>query len=259
MAQQRTVCIGSLLAVLFIGAGTSRAEAQGFRWPEEPENIKVLPDSVTGARLGRVMRGFALGLGVRCTHCHVGEEGADLSTFDFAADDKEEKRIARVMLEMVQAINGSHLARLEELGRPAEGRVRVTCVTCHHGRPTPRLIEDVIGETLATDGIEAAVAQYRELRESFFGGFAYDFSPGPLATLGQRLALQGKLDEAETILQLEAELHPESYSTYFALGGIQARAGRTEEAVKSLEKALEYAPEQAKGFIQRQLSRIQAP
>lgn len=34
------------------------------------------------------MRGFTRALGLRCSHCHVGEEGAPLATYDFAADEK---------------------------------------------------------------------------------------------------------------------------------------------------------------------------
>ena len=53
--------------------------AQGFRWPEEPENLTVLPNEVKGGKLGQVMRGFASDLGVRCEYGHVGE-GPDLIT-----------------------------------------------------------------------------------------------------------------------------------------------------------------------------------
>ena len=36
---------------------------------------------------GFVMPGFTRALGVRCSYCHVGEEGESLSTYDFASDD----------------------------------------------------------------------------------------------------------------------------------------------------------------------------
>ncbi len=65
------------------------AWSQKFQWPEEPENLKVLPDGVKGRELGAVMRSFATGHGVRCQHCHAGKAGqefnpGDLMSFDFA-------------------------------------------------------------------------------------------------------------------------------------------------------------------------------
>jgi hypothetical protein len=49
-------------------------------------------------------------LGVRCSHCHMGEESDPLETYDFASDDKLLKRKAREMIRMMQAINGPHLS-----------------------------------------------------------------------------------------------------------------------------------------------------
>jgi hypothetical protein len=70
--------------------------AQGFQWPEEPENLQVLPDGVKGRELGAIMRGFAGALGVRCQYCHAGKAGQelkpfDLTTFDFTLDEKPTK------------------------------------------------------------------------------------------------------------------------------------------------------------------------
>lgn len=243
------------LALLAASVAAPRgAAAQGFQWPDEPENLEVLPEDIGAGGLRDVMRGFADALDVRCEHCHVGE--GDLADFDFAADDKETKQIARVMMRMVQAINAEHLADLGELGRPAAERAEVGCVTCHRGAERPRLIQDVLAEVIETEGVDAAVARYRELREDLYGGFTYDFRPGPLAELGQRLAASGRVEAGVRIVRLEAEYHPESFSTWFALGQVQARAGRREAAIESTERALELAPERARDFVRRQLERM---
>lgn len=43
------------------------------RWqPPDPTNLQVLPKDIPKAQLVQTMRGFAMGLGVRCEHCHVG-------------------------------------------------------------------------------------------------------------------------------------------------------------------------------------------
>ena len=244
--------IGSFLAMLS-AAGASDAGAQGFRWPEDPENLKVLPDSIRGDKLGDVMKGFSFALGVRCSHCHVGEEGKPLTEFDFPADDKETKRIARLMLEMVRHINESHLAPVDTLRATPQTRVEVTCTTCHHGVDRPRLIQDVIGEELDAEGVEAAEAMYQELREEYYGGFSYDFQTGPLVVLAEDLAARGKVDEAVAMAELELQFYPESYSTYFALARIQARAERREEAIANMETAVQYAPDNVRPFLQRQL------
>ncbi len=60
------------------------------------------------------------------------------------------------------------------------------------------------------------------------------------------------------MLEPEAEFNPESYSTYFTLATIQARAGRTEEAIANMEKALTFAPERFRGFLQQQLEQLKA-
>ena len=100
--------------------------------PEKFTNLQVLPKAITRAELVPIMRSFALGLGVRCEHCHVGE-GNDLSKFDFAADTRPAKAVARQMMRM--------LARLERedlkgVGDPAR-QPKLSCYTCHRGEKTP--------------------------------------------------------------------------------------------------------------------------
>lgn len=100
--------------------------------PENFTNLQVLPVGTDRGALVATMRNFAIGLGVRCEHCHVGE-GNDLSQFDFASDNKATKGVARQMLRMAMAINGTHL---EGIGDPSEAP-KVTCFTCHRGELKP--------------------------------------------------------------------------------------------------------------------------
>jgi hypothetical protein len=102
--------------------------------PEKYSNLRVLPKDITRPQLVAIMRGFAIQLGVRCTHCHVGEEGADFSTFDFATDVKPPKVTARKMFAMAGEINSSLSAAL---GPVADNQPRVTCFTCHRGAAKP--------------------------------------------------------------------------------------------------------------------------
>lgn len=84
-----------------------------------PTNLKVLKVS-TGAEVGQIMRTFTAGIGVQCVYCHV--QG------NFASDENPKKEIARHMITMTQQINGNF----------SEGKLRVSCYTCHRGEPEPK-------------------------------------------------------------------------------------------------------------------------
>ena len=114
-------------------AGTPVAPRQEFVWPARISNAQVLPADIGADRLRMTMVGFSRSLGVRCQFCHVGQEGAPLSTFDFASDARPHKNIARGMIRLVQRLNGQDLPPL--LG--ASETPRVTCFTCHRGSATP--------------------------------------------------------------------------------------------------------------------------
>lgn len=240
-----------VLALVLLWGGP--AHGQGFQWPDETENLEVLPDDISSQELRQVMTSFTDALGVRCSHCHVGEEGADLSEYDFPADDKEPKQTARIMLRMVQDINSRHLGKLDHDVRPD----RVTCVTCHRGAEEPYLIENVMASVIERSGVDSAVARYRQLRDRYYGGFTYDFRAGPLADLATRLAQEGNTDAALAMARLEVEYHPENYRAHFALAQVQDRAGMTAEARSSLQRAIELAPnDRTRQFLQRQLEAL---
>lgn len=107
--------------------------AQEFVWPERISNAQALPADIGAERLRQTMVGFARSLGVRCTFCHVGPEGAPLTQLDFASDANPHKNIARAMIWMVRELNAQDLRDI--LG-PSE-QMRVTCFTCHRGSTTP--------------------------------------------------------------------------------------------------------------------------
>jgi Photosynthetic reaction centre cytochrome C subunit len=229
--------------------------AQQFQWPEEPENLKVLPEGTSGNELGAIMRGFVSSLDVRCEHCHVGE-GNDLTQFDFVSDDKAAKRKARVMIEMVKALNDEHLARLSSIDDQTSPAMQVTCMTCHRKQTRPVMLQDVLVDTISTEGVDAAVAKYHELREQYYGGFSFDFSPGTLTRMGEQLGKTGDANSAVRMIELEIEMNGESPTVLYALGGAQAAGGMTEAAVESFTKGKELAPEGWKPFFQAELDKL---
>ncbi|MFQ5530476.1 MAG: c-type cytochrome, partial [Gemmatimonadota bacterium] len=112
----RLVMIVALLTP--VSGLTTSAQAQQGWPPDSTENLKVLPEDITIRELVETMRGFAGALGVRCIHCHVGDDPSDLSSVDFVSDEKIEKRKARVMIQMLNRINTELLAEVPERSDP---------------------------------------------------------------------------------------------------------------------------------------------
>ena len=223
-----------VLSVLLL-AGATSLSAQGKFPPDSFTNLKVLPKTISRQELLTTMRGFALGLGVRCTYCHIGKEGQPLDSVNFASDDKRTKRVARVMIGMVNHINGEHLADVPD--RP-EPHVVVRCETCHRGVARPRLLSDEMELYLADSGLAAALQHYRDLRAKYYGGEAYDFRELPLIGLAQEQARAGKVDDAIGILGMSAEFFPASGQTPLTLGNVLLFKGDTARAIAAFREAL---------------------
>jgi len=130
---------GSAFAVSVAAAQTSPppSAAPDARPAQPPfavppfKNLKVFPKDISRADLLANMKLFSQSLGVRCTYCHVGEEGKPLSTFDFASDAKEHKVIARDMLRMAHRLN------TDLPGITGDPSARISCFTCHRGSEKP--------------------------------------------------------------------------------------------------------------------------
>lgn len=233
-----TKTLFSLILVLF--SFTTLAQQQGVDIFADPENLKVLPKDISSDDLSATMRGFAMGLGVRCETCHVGEPNTPLHTFDFASDEKAMKQKARLMIKMVDEINGELVPRLDDVEKAM--RVSVRCMTCHRGRPQPQMIEDVMDHQLAENGVEAAVSEYEKLREKYYGSHSYDFSEYVLPMYTQGLVATDQSDAAIAIAEVNAKYFPESYYTAFVLGNLYAAAGHTELAIENYSRSIELNP-----------------
>jgi len=220
-----------------------------------PQNLRVLPKDISSKELSQTMRGFATGLGVRCESCHVGEAGQPLDTFDFESDEKAMKQKARVMLQMVAAINNEHIASLNEIEKSEH--VPVRCVTCHRGRPQPKLIEDVLDEQLANGGLETAVETYSKLRTEFYGSHSYDFSEFSLPMYAQALAGRAETDAAVEFAKINVRHFPESYYSFFVLAELYSATGQKAAAIEGYERAAELNP-RARPFLEGRIAALDA-
>src|SRR5712691_10765951 len=227
-----------------VSAGKSKFGAcPTWQWPH------WTPSACANPCIVATMQGFAQALGVQCGHCHVGQA----PNFDFPADTKPTKGVARKMILMSREIT----AKLPEVtGKPAAEVTRLRCATCHRGLAIPKLLPDVLTETATKSGMPAAVQQYRDLRAKYYGGQSYDFSETALVAFGTQLNNANKPDDALAWLQLNAEFYPRSAPTYGVMAQSYMRKNDKDNAIKSLEKAVEIDPnnQQAK----RQLDQLKS-
>ncbi len=210
-----------------------------WRWPEQGKNLQVLPKDFPPERLRAVMLGFSDALGVRCSHCHVGEEGKPLSTFDFASDANPKKATARRMYEMLGMIND----QLEKVQPSGPARVNMWCHTCHHGQPRPLTLDEALTETYTTRGLEAMVARYRELRASAYGRGAFDFGEATLNDLGYSFLAKGDTAAAIAVFAENTGQFPNSTNTHDSLGEAYLKAGQKALAIAAYERSLALDPD----------------
>ena len=124
-----------LLVMLFITfmvvasvAATAPEKKPVFR------NLQVLPKNITQKQLSAIMVDqFQDELGVSCNFCHA--ENKDTHKPDYISDEKPEKQIARLMMQMTNRINKKYF----NIGHAMIGDSTsvVTCGTCHQGKPRP--------------------------------------------------------------------------------------------------------------------------
>jgi hypothetical protein len=123
---------------LFSQGATPPAQGQGQQYLRrplpKPTNLKVLPKDIAPEELVKIMRGYAAALGVECTFCHQAVPGK--RELNFASDAKEDKGIARIMIQMTHAMNEQYMSQVHDPDAMPEDK-HVTCGTCHRGHQMP--------------------------------------------------------------------------------------------------------------------------
>ncbi len=223
-----------LCGALVFGIGSATAQI-----PDEFTNLQILPKDISKRELTRIMRDYAGALGQRCNFCHVGEDPNSLQGYDFASDAPDHKKVARVMMQMVDEINDR---LLPSMGKEPEHAV--SCVTCHRGTKEPATMQQVLQDAIDEGGVTAAKARYAELREAYYGKGSYDFSGDPLIDVAETLARQGNdVEDAIAIMEMNVELNPDEARVHLMLGRLYLRSGNKEAAIASVERALEIEPD----------------
>jgi CubicO group peptidase (beta-lactamase class C family) len=114
-------------------------------------------------------------------------------------------------------------------------------------------IVSLLEETISTKGVEAGIAQYRELKAK--QAATYDFAEPELNQLGYRLLRSGKSKEAIEIFKLNVEVFPQRFNTYDSLAEAYANVNERELAIQNYKKALELNPNNSNA--KDQLERLQ--
>jgi tetratricopeptide (TPR) repeat protein len=227
---------GVMFLSLWLAGSAGAADAQ----PEALKNLKYFPKEITRAELIPKMRQFSFALGVPCTHCHGTKEQTtfDLTGVDFSTDLKPTKAKARDMLRMTDEINTKLLAPIPH----SELNLKVTCFTCHSGLALPESIEARVLRNVKTGGASAAVADYRTVREQYYGSAAYNFKEQPLVEVAQSLREGGQFEAALAISKLNLEFYPESGQSKLGLAEAYFGLGDTKNARPLYEAMLKARP-----------------
>jgi len=234
------------LAVLTL-SGALHAQPPGKWPPDSVVNLQVIAKTTSPVQVWGMMRTIAAGLGVACTFCHVGPDGAPFEQIDFASDQKRNKLVARQMMRLVQEVN----ARLDTIPARPTPAVAVTCVTCHRGVNRPVPLAQIIAEAATAAGADSAIRVYRALRDQYYGRDAYDFSEFSLNAAAFRTARAGKIDDGLALLGLNEQFYPNAASAAIIRGNIALMRADTNSAAAAFREALRRDPksEEARGRL----------
>jgi tetratricopeptide (TPR) repeat protein len=206
------------------------------QFPDKFTNLQVLSKDISKDELQKTMRGFVFALNVKCSYCHVQKDDMKM---DFPADDKDTKKAARVMLQMVMTVNRDYVSKI---GKATP--LQVECVTCHRGLTQPRSLNAVLTETIEKEGIDAAIKQYQDLRKQYYGSGQYDFSETPLNQMTESLLGKDKIKEAVAIMEMNfAANHPDSVWAYHMLAMSHQANGEIQKAKADYRKVVELHPD----------------
>lgn len=104
-----------------------------------------------------------------------------------------------------------------------------------------RSIAEVMLQAIYRAGVEAAIEEYRELKET--SPDKYHFSEGELNKLGYQLIGLGRVGDAIEVFKLNVDVFPDSWNVYDSLGEAYMIAGDVELAIAYYKKSLELKPD----------------
>jgi hypothetical protein len=108
-------------------------------------------------------------------------------------------------------------------------------------------IAQTLTTTIASDGIDAAVKQYHELKAA--APTTYNFDESELNSLGYKFIRKSKFKEAIRIFQLNVEAYPKSANTYDSLAEGYMDDGENALAIANYQKSLQLNPKNRNAVV----------
>jgi hypothetical protein len=108
-------------------------------------------------------------------------------------------------------------------------------------------IAQTLTTTIASDGIDAAVKQYHELKAA--APTTYNFDESELNSLGYKFIRKNKFKEAIQIFQLNVEAYPKSANTYDSLAEGYMDDGENALAIANYQKSLQLNPKNRNAVV----------
>jgi hypothetical protein len=236
-----------VLLTLVLPFAHAAAQAPGKWPPDSLVNVSFFAKNTPVTQVWGVMRNISAALGVECTFCHVGQEGAPLQQIDFPNDQKRNKLVARQMLRMVQEVN----RRIDSIPERPTPPVAVACITCHRGVSRPVPLATIMSEIATSSGADSALRAYRALRQRYYGSDAYDFGEFSLNAAAFRTARAGKTDDALALLRHNEQLYPNTATLSIFRGNVYLMRADTNSAEAAFREAIRRDPknEEARGRL----------
>jgi CubicO group peptidase (beta-lactamase class C family) len=107
-------------------------------------------------------------------------------------------------------------------------------------------IANAVLATILEKGIEAGLAQYRDLKEKYADTYVH--SEQEMNIAGYTLLQKGKVKEAIEVFKLNVEAFPTSSNVYDSLGEAYMNDGNKELAIKNYQKSVELDPKNTGGI-----------
>jgi tetratricopeptide (TPR) repeat protein len=107
----------------------------------------------------------------------------------------------------------------------------------------PKSLQTTLLEVIDKEGIAAAVARYRTLRQDTLVFGSYNSGEWEMNELARRLTEAKKTEAAIAMLELNGEFYPKSPAIDFILGELHRERGELERAIARYRAALAKEPQ----------------
>jgi len=207
-----------------------------YKWDQALYTDKLVPADLKQKLFTPILENYGYGWGIRTIP--AGEPGAGQTMISHGGgingfNTLEERLVGDH--DLILIFNNTPGANLDEM---AKG-IRAILYGKEPAAPKRSLVPE-LGPTLVNRGVDAAIAQYRELKRTHSDD--YNFTEAALNRLGSMLLQKDRNAEAIAIFKLNIEEYPKSGDVYDSLAEAYEKDGQKELAIANYRKAIELDP-----------------